>query len=109
MFVILFRSKLTSNTDGYEELADEMVRLGKEMPGFIDFKSFKAEDGERLSVAWWRDAETLRAWRTHPRHRFAQEAGREKFYEYYNIDVAEIVRSNHFDRKLLSHSERVSG
>jgi heme-degrading monooxygenase HmoA len=109
MFVILFRSKLTSNTEGYEELAEEMLRLGKEMPGFVEFKSFQAEDGERLSVAWWKDAETLAAWRANARHRFAQEQGRQRFYQYYKIDVAEIARSSHFERKSLQDTEKVSG
>ncbi|MFL6300702.1 MAG: antibiotic biosynthesis monooxygenase family protein [Terriglobales bacterium] len=98
MLVILFRSKLTSSIDGYEELAEEMVELGKAMPGFVEFKSFKAEDGERLSVAWWKDQETLAAWRTNTRHQFAQQMGRERFYEYFNIEVAEIVRSKQFRR-----------
>jgi heme-degrading monooxygenase HmoA len=98
MLVILFRSKLTSSSDGYEELAEEMVELGKAMPGFVEFKSFKAEDGERLSVAWWKDQETLAAWRTNTRHQFAQQMGRERFYEYFNIEVAEIVRSKQFRR-----------
>lgn len=106
MLVVLFRSKLTSNTDGYEELAEEMLQLGREMPGFIEFKSFKAEDGERLSVAWWQDRETLAAWRTHPRHLFAQQSGKDRFYEYYKIDVAEIVRSNCFQR--ASDAEKIS-
>jgi heme-degrading monooxygenase HmoA len=33
-------------------MAAEMLELARGMPGFIDFKSFRAEDGEQLSVAW---------------------------------------------------------
>jgi heme-degrading monooxygenase HmoA len=100
MIVVLFRSKLvpTASTDGYDEMAQEMDDLARTMPGFIDVKSFKAEDGERLTVVWWQDEETLRAWREQARHRVAQRTGRERWYEYYKMDVAEVIRVNNFDR-----------
>lgn len=98
MLVILFRSRLVDDPVGYEAVAEEMLALGKTMPGFIDFKSFTAADGERLSVAWWQDEETLAVWRENIRHRMAQLLGRQRWYEYYEVEVAEIVRSTRFDR-----------
>jgi len=100
MIVVLFRSKLlpTASTDGYDEMAQEMDDLARTMPGFVDVKSFKAEDGERLTLVWWQDEETLRAWREQARHRVAQRTGRERWYEYYKLDVAEVIRTNDFDR-----------
>jgi heme-degrading monooxygenase HmoA len=38
----------------------------------------KADDGERLTVVWWEDEETLKAWREQVRHRVAQQTGREE-------------------------------
>jgi len=98
MLVVLFRSRLVPEPDGYAEMAQEMLDLAKTMPGFIDVKGFKADDGERLTIVWWRDEETLRAWRTHARHLVAQQTGRERWYEYYTLEVAEIVRSRQFAR-----------
>ncbi len=100
MIVVLFRSKLVpaALTDGYDEMAKEMDDLARTMPGFIDVKSFKAEDGERLTVVWWQDEDTLRAWREQARHRVAQRTGRERWYQYYKLDVAEVIRTNNFDR-----------
>ena len=100
MIVVLFRSKLvpTASSDGYDEMANEMDDLARTMPGFIDVKSFKAEDGERLTLVWWQDEDTLRAWREQARHRVAQRTGRERWYEYYKLEVAEVIRANNFDR-----------
>ena len=100
MIIVLFRSKLTPTAaaTGYGDMSDEMVTLAKSMPGFIDVKSFKADDGERLTVVWWEDEATLRAWREQPRHREAQRMGRAQWYEYYKMDVATVVRRNDFDR-----------
>ena len=99
MMVILFRSKLTDAAgDDYARMSDEMDAHARTFPGFIDVKSFKAEDGERLTVVWWQDEETLRAWATDARHRVAQSTGRQKWYEYYKMDVAQIVRVRNFER-----------
>jgi heme-degrading monooxygenase HmoA len=96
MLVILFRSRLNEQVDGYEAMANEMLELGRGMPGFIDFKSFRAEDGEQLSVAWWENQETLAAWRNHPRHKLAQRRCRERWYAYFKVEVAHVVRATDF-------------
>ena len=98
MLVVLFRSKLVDAPDGYAEMAQEMLELAKSMPGFIDVKAFKADDGERLTLVWWQDEDTLHGWRTNARHLVAQKAGRERWYEYYTLEVAEVVRSKRFTR-----------
>jgi heme-degrading monooxygenase HmoA len=99
MLVILFRSKLTAQAgDDYTAMNAELEGLVRENPGFIEAKSYKAEDGERLTVVWWKDEESLRQWRELERHRTAQQTGRERWYEYYKIDVATIARSGEFAR-----------
>jgi heme-degrading monooxygenase HmoA len=99
MVVILFRSKLADAAgEGYPEMASEMLERARQMPGFIDFKSYKSDDGERLSVIRWQDEVTLAAWRNDVRHQVAQKFGREKWYEYYKIEVAQLVRESEFER-----------
>jgi heme-degrading monooxygenase HmoA len=99
MIVVLFRSKLVNAPDGYDGMAQEMDDLARTMPGFIDAKAYNAADGERLTIVWWENEETLKAWRENPRHRTAQRLGRERWYEYYKIEVAEVVRQNAFARQ----------
>ena len=99
MIVVLFRSKLTeAAADGYGDMAAEMLARAKEMPGFIDFKSYRSDDGERISIIRWQDEVTLSHWRNDVRHRVAQQMGREKWYEYYQIEVAQVIRESHFER-----------
>jgi len=100
MVIVLFRSKLTAAAgDDYAAMADEMLARAKGMTGFVDFKSFTADDGERLSVIWWESQDTLRGWADDARHIIAQRLGREKWYEYFRLEVAEVARSYGFDRK----------
>jgi heme-degrading monooxygenase HmoA len=99
MVVVVFRSRLVADAGAdYSEMAEEMLSTAKEMPGFVEFKSFKSDDGERLSLVYWQDHETMAAWRNHPRHLVAQQSGRSKWYAYYRNEVADIVRESKFER-----------
>ena len=99
MVVILFRSRLTAEAGAdYQALDAELSEMVKSQDGFVDVKSFTAADGERLTVVWWRDQESLAKWKALPRHAEAQRTGRQKWYEYYKMDVAEIVRVSNFER-----------
>jgi heme-degrading monooxygenase HmoA len=99
MVVVVFRSRLTLEAGAdYSEMAEEMLATAREMPGFVEFKSFKADDGERLSLVYWQDHETMAGWRNHPRHQIAQGAGRAKWYSYFRLEVADIVRESTFER-----------
>lgn len=98
--IILFRSKLTDQArEDYQAMNAELEVLVRQNPGFVDVKSYTAADGERLTVVWWRDEASLTEWRNLMRHREAQNTGRQKWYEYYNVDVATITRSRSFVRK----------
>lgn len=100
MLVILFRSKLTSLAGAdYDSMNTEMQSLVRQNPGFIDVKSYRSDDGERLTVVWWRDEDSLRQWRDDVRHRLAQDTGRKKWYEYYKMEVAKVERQTCFERK----------
>ena len=97
MVVITFRSRLRDEyMDEYNEMAPRMLALAREMPGFHSFKSFTADDGERISVIEFETKEHVTAWRNHPEHRTAQEIGREKFYAEYHLSVSETLRSYSF-------------
>ena len=97
MMLVLFRSKLlpTSGED-YQTMAREMEAHARTFDGFVDMKAYLAEDGERLTVVWWRDEESLSIWRDDARHRVAQQHGRARWYEYYKMDVAQVVRQKEF-------------
>ncbi|MAN60362.1 MAG: antibiotic biosynthesis monooxygenase [Parvibaculum sp.] len=99
MIVAIFRARIRpENADEYYALADEMGEIARALPGFISWKGYFAEDGERVSLHEWESAEALEAWRTHPEHLRIQELGREKFYEEYTLYVMDEPRSSKFVR-----------
>jgi heme-degrading monooxygenase HmoA len=103
MLVILFRSRLSAEAgEDYQDKAAEMLAYARAQPGYVDFKQYQAEDGERLTVVKWKDRETLEAWRQNPRHREAKHLGREHWYASYDIEIAEVIHENHFERAGVS-------
>jgi heme-degrading monooxygenase HmoA len=94
----VFRSRLRPDAaaNGYQALAEEMERLARTMPGFVDFKTFTADDGERVSIVEFDSIENHNRWRDHPDHRAAQRRGREDFYSDYRIVVGEVFNEHRF-------------
>src|SRR5262249_48292705 len=100
MLIILFRSKLTGQAgDDYQAMNAEMESLVRQNPGFIDVKSYKSEDGERLTVVWWRDEESLREWRGEGGPRPEENTRAGKGDQDYKLEVASVIRESAFERK----------
>lgn len=98
MVISIFRSRLRSeNADEFGALAETMLQRAQGMPGFLSYKVYVAEDGERCSIIEFETHEQLREWRDLPEHRRAQEVGRERYYQEYSLHVADPVRESHFD------------
>jgi len=97
MIVAIFRARVRAeNATAYYALADEMGAIARSMPGFLSWKGYFADDGERVSIHEWETAAALEAWRTHPTHLRVQELGREKFYDEYTLYVMEEPRRSRF-------------
>ena len=99
MVITIFRSRLRSEDAAeFHELAERMLALAQSMPGFISYKVYAADDGERCSIIEFDSVEHLRAWREHPEHREAQRMGRERYYDEYSLHVGEPERESLFRR-----------
>jgi heme-degrading monooxygenase HmoA len=47
-------------------------------------------------VVWWENDELQTAWRQDERHREAQKKGRDRWYHYYHLEVAQVLREHQF-------------
>ena len=87
--VTVFRSRLRPDAaPGYDDEGDEVLELARRQPGFVDFKSFRAEDGEKVSIVTFADRASHDAWRHHARHVEAQRRGRDGWYAAYAVQVS---------------------
>ena len=97
--VVIFTSERTDHdADGYAAAAQAMEALASAQPGCCGFSSARGSDGLGITVSYWADDATARAWRDHPEHRAIRDAGRDRWYRRYEIAVAEIFRSYDWER-----------
>src|SRR4051812_8337431 len=97
--VVIFRSRRREESEAeYAALRPHVAALAEQMPGYVEAKTFTADDGEHVTIARFDTAEQERAWREHPEHRDAQRLGREKFYASYDIAICSVVEELSFSQ-----------
>jgi heme-degrading monooxygenase HmoA len=95
MIVTVFRSRVRpESAEQYFEWAARMSAVAKTMQGYISHKSFTAEDGERVTIVEFRDAESQRRWSTQMDHVDAKKKGRADFYVEYKLQICELMRES---------------
>lgn len=92
MYVVIFRAKIRRLDDEYAKVAARMRELALGEFGCLEFFSVTQGDDE-LALSYWPDEASIRAWKSHAEHVLAQELGRERWYESYRVQVAEITRA----------------
>lgn len=90
-YAVIFTSERTAGDNGYAAMAHRMEELARRQPGFLGIDSVRnAELG--ITVSYWRDLDSIRAWHRHVEHREAQRLGKERWYSRYAVRVARVER-----------------
>ena len=96
----VFRSRRRDGSEStYRALAEAMQAAARSVPGFVDFKTFTAEDGEHVSLVTFATPESHQVWRNDQRHRQAQRQGRDEFYVEYSIQVGECTHVSQWSHR----------
>jgi heme-degrading monooxygenase HmoA len=97
--VVIFLSIRTGADDaGYGEAAAAMEALAAQQPGYRGFESTRGADGLGITLSFWADEASAIAWRNHPEHKAIREAGRDRWYERYEVIVCAAQRSYAWQR-----------
>ena len=98
-YAVIFSSQRTPDDDaGYAATAALMEDLARQQPGFLGVESVKNIDGFGITVSYWRDETSIKAWKAHVDHQLAQASGREKWYQKYSVRVAKVERAYDFGK-----------
>mmetsp|Transcript_30737 Transcript_30737/g.86140 ORF Transcript_30737/g.86140 Transcript_30737/m.86140 type:complete len:106 (+) Transcript_30737:44-361(+) len=89
-YAVIFSSYRTDADKGYGLMADRMVTLASQQPGFLGIES--ARDGLGITVSYWDSVEAIKAWRDNVDHMKAQRLGYEKWYTEFKVRVAKVER-----------------
>ena len=104
--VIFTVQRSLSGDNMYEITADRMVTLAQQQPGFLGVESVSGDDGIGITVSYCTDRDAITQWRGHAEHMVIQAMGRQEFYDWYRIRIAEVVSEGAFmsDNIVESHT-----
>ena len=92
MYVVIFRATVRALDDEYSRMATKMRDLALKQFGCHEFHAV-TEGRFEVALSYWPSEEAIRAWKAHPEHMLAQRAGRQRWYESYSVQVAQITRA----------------
>ena len=95
MIAMIF--EFTASPEHFDEYMGEAAALRplvSGIDGFISVERFesKTTSGKFVSIGFFENEESVRAWRNLPEHRRAQQLGREKLFADYRLRIATVIR-----------------
>jgi heme-degrading monooxygenase HmoA len=81
-----------ASQDEYGRLAERMYGIVSKLPGFQSVKSFKADDGEEITIFRFASEQALESWRTHPEHVETMKRGHAEFYSSGFLQICKVFR-----------------
>jgi heme-degrading monooxygenase HmoA len=92
-YAVIFTSQRTDGDHGYSAMAEAMMELALQQPGSLGAESVRGDNGLGITVAYFKDEASIRAWKHHARHLAAQRLGKERWYAHYELRVAKVERA----------------
>ncbi|MCO5978996.1 antibiotic biosynthesis monooxygenase family protein [Ideonella oryzae] len=96
-YAVIFTSQRTEVDEGYGAMAERMVELAQQQPGYLGAESARGEDGLGITVSYWQSLEAIAAWRRETEHAAARDTGRARWYSHYELRVAKVERAYGWD------------
>ena len=87
-YAVIFTSQRTDGDNGYGEMATKMVDLASEQLGFLGIESAREDVG--ITVSYWSDLKSIKAWKMNAEHQQAQKKGRNEWYSSFRVRIAKV-------------------
>ena len=95
MMVVIVEFELRAGMESELETALKHMREQvKKYDGFLSEAPCRRIENEKkfVTLFYWRDRESIKAWRKDPEHLKTQQLGREKIFAWYKVRVCELER-----------------
>ncbi len=89
-YAVIFTSLRTPGDAGYAAMSERMASLAQQQPGFLGVES--AREGVGITVSYWTDLESIRAWKAHAEHQEAQAQGHAQWYSAFTTRIGKVER-----------------
>jgi len=89
-YAVIFTAHRNEGDNGYSEMADKMINLASQQPGFLGVESARERVG--ITVSYWSDLNSIKNWKKNTDHLIAQKKGRETWYREFKIRISKVER-----------------
>ncbi len=89
---VIFSNQRTDGDQGYGAMAERMVELAREQPGFLGVESARDAEGFGITVSYWEDEAAVAAWKAQADHAVAQRLGWDRWYADFQLRVCRVER-----------------
>ncbi len=89
-YAVIFTSIRSEGDNGYGAMANRMLELAEQQPGFLGEESAREELG--ITVSYWSDLESIKQWKGNVEHLEAQKKGRKGWYQSFKVRVSKVER-----------------
>ena len=89
---VIFSNQRTDGDQGYGAMAERMVELAREQPGFLGVESARDAEGFGITVSYWQDESAIATWKAQTEHAVAQRLGRDRWYADFQLRVCRVER-----------------
>ena len=91
MYAVIFKATVAQFDDEYFRVAEKLRELAFSKYGCLDFVAV-TEGNEEIAISYWETMQQIRDWKNDPEHKLAQQAGRNKWYKSYCVEICEVNR-----------------
>lgn len=105
-YAVIFTSTQTNNIEGYAEMASKMENLAKQQKGYLGMDSARNDTSDLhnvqvgITVSYWESLDAIKNWKANTEHIFAQQKGREQWYNWYNVKICKVEHEYEFTKDL---------
>ncbi|MFK7782181.1 antibiotic biosynthesis monooxygenase family protein [Psychroserpens sp.] len=93
-YAVIFTSRHSENTEGYDDMANKMETLAKTQIGFLGIESARNSIG--ITISYWESLDAIKNWKQQTDHLVAQQKGKQDWYNWYKVRICKIEREYEF-------------
>ncbi|MCL4132380.1 UNVERIFIED_CONTAM: hypothetical protein GTU68_042978 [Idotea baltica] len=94
-YAAIFTTVQSDDAEGYVDMAKRMFALAAEQPGYLGFE-IAGSSPLGIGISYWTDEDSIRSWKANAEHQEAQDLGRTKWYDQYQLRIAKVERDYGF-------------
>ena len=91
-FVVVFKAKIKTLDSNYFQMAQILRKKALNQFNCQKFESISENDFE-IALSYWNSVEDIHAWLLDNKKKKTKNIGKEKWYDYFSVEICEITCS----------------